>query len=153
MDHHRFSNQLTASPGKLPTRGILLLAVMILTLLGSFFGCGNQDGSRITQVTVTQLRAELERDSTLALIDVRTPEEYNQVRVPHIKARIDYAAIAAKIDTIQFPKDRPVYLICRTGRRSLIAAKELLDLGYQSPINVAGGTVAWDQAGYPLIKR
>jgi len=126
---------------------------MFLIPLGSFFGCGCQGHSPIKQVTVAQLRAELERDSTLALIDVRTPEEFDQVRVPHIKARIDYAAIAAQIDTTQFPKDRPVYLICRTGRRSLTAAKELLDLGYQSPINVAGGTVAWDQAGYPLIKR
>lgn len=124
-----------------------------MSLLGSFLGCSSRDGSPIKQVTVAQLRAELERDSTLALIDVRTPEESDQVRVPHIKARIDYVAVAAKIDTLQFPKDRPIYLICRTGRRSLIAAKELLDLGYQFPINVAGGTVAWDQAGYPLIKR
>lgn len=129
------------------------LLIVAMSLLGLIMGCfGSGDGS-IAHVSVAELKAQLDKDSSLALIDVRTKEEFEAVRVPHIKARLDFQSIAETIDTLQFPKDQPLFLICRSGRRSLIAAKELREIGYKNPINVSGGTIAWDQAGYALIKR
>lgn len=131
--------------------GIMFIGLVAMSFLG--FGCQSGESGSIRQISAEEFKGVLDRDSSVALIDVRTQEEYEQVRVPHIKARIEYQDIAAQIDTTRFPKDLPVYLICRSGRRSLVAAKELSDLGYRQPINIAGGTLAWEKAGYPTIKR
>jgi len=125
----------------------------MISLLSLVMACSSKSPNSIKQITVGDLKSILDQDSTINLIDVRTVAEYNTVRVPHIKARIDFQEIADVIDTLAFPKDQPVYLICRTGRRSLVAAKELKESGYQKLINVKGGTTDWVQSGYPVIKR
>ncbi len=122
-------------------------------MLYSGFGHRNDEFGSIRQISTEELKSILDCDSGVALIDVRTKEEYDRIRVPHIKARIEFQHIAELIDTLQFPKDQPVYLICRSGRRSLVAAKDLSDIGYRLPVNIVGGTLAWEKAGYPTIKR
>lgn len=47
-------------------------------------------------------------------------------------------------------RDRPIYVICRTGRRSAEACKKLESLGFLNVINVTGGIEAWKKAGLPL---
>ena len=130
-----------------------LLSILLIISLSLVMACSGKSSDAIKQISVSDLKTLLDKDSTLKLVDVRTVTEYNTVRVPHIKARIDFQEIADLIDTTAFPKDQPVYLICRTGRRSLVAAKELKEAGYQQPINVKGGTMAWEQSGYPVIKH
>ncbi len=107
----------------------------------------------IQEISVHELKERLESDSSLLLIDVRTIEEYEDARVPHVKARIEYQIIARDIDLTQFPKDQPIYLICRAGRRSMVAAKELAECGFQELINIKGGMNDWIQSLYPVIKR
>lgn len=113
---------------------------------------GNSSG-KISEISVKELKSLLDQDNSLLLIDVRTLSEYESCRVPHIKARIEYQEIAEKIDLQQFPKDQPIYLICRAGRRSLVAAKELAAIGYERLVNIAGGTSAWLDERFPVIKR
>lgn len=100
-----------------------------------------------------ELKERLDGDDSLLLIDVRTLEEFETVRVPHVKARIEYHIISAEIDSLQFPKDQPIYLICRAGRRSMIAARELAECGYQEPINIKGGMNDWIKSRYPVIEQ
>ena len=44
-------------------------------------------------------------------------------------------------------------LYCRSGQRSLRAPRALKSLGYAEPINVEGGIIAWEEAGYPTDHR
>ncbi len=46
----------------------------------------------------------------------------------------------------------PLYLICRSGTRSEKACAKLIAAGYTNVVSVAGGTLAWEQAGLP-VKR
>jgi adenylyltransferase/sulfurtransferase len=46
----------------------------------------------------------------------------------------------------------PVVLYCQTGLRSLLAAKALKELGYQTVINLQGGYQKWAQSGLPVVK-
>ncbi|MGB5138594.1 MAG: rhodanese-like domain-containing protein [Candidatus Zixiibacteriota bacterium] len=121
----------------------------------NWFRCQKADNLKgaIVQISVHDLKARLDNDNTLPIIDVRTQDEYEAAHVPHIKARIEYHEIAQLIDPEKFPKDQPIYLICRAGRRSMVAARELKDIGYQKLINVAGGTAAWLKEDFPVIKR
>lgn len=118
-----------------------------------FFGRSGDSAGKISEISATELKTKLDEDNSLLLIDVRTLAEYETCRVPHIKARYEYHEIAEKIDHQGFPKDQPIYLICRVGRRSMVAAKELAAVGYERLINIAGGTTAWLEEGYPVIKR
>ena len=49
-------------------------------------------------------------------------------------------------------KDRPVFVYCRTGNRSNVAAKLLVDAGHKQVVNLRTGIVGWQQAGLPVIK-
>jgi molybdopterin/thiamine biosynthesis adenylyltransferase/rhodanese-related sulfurtransferase len=46
--------------------------------------------------------------------------------------------------------DADILLICQSGRRSQFAAEALLARGYRNVASVAGGTVAWSNAGLPM---
>lgn len=81
------------------------------------------------------------------VIDVREPYEYMAGHVPN--ARL------APLGTLpeeagSLPTDRPVYVICASGNRSLTAARWLARLGVDAR-SVAGGTTAWVGSGHPVV--
>ena len=112
-----------------------------------------QGDGAIQQISVHDLKVALDKDNSLHLIDVRTREEVESAHLEATKARIEYHEIAEKINTDEFPKDQPIYLICRVGRRSMIAARELREVGFEKIFNVAGGITDWIHAGFPVIKH
>ena len=85
------------------------------------------------------------RDGGVALIDVRQPDEYVELRVPGA-VLIPLDDIDPRLDEV--PTDATVYVICRTGARSRVAAQFLRRQGIDA-VNVAGGIVAWAEAGLP----
>jgi len=98
------------------------------------------------EVSVVTLNRLVEEGQVEHLIDVRSPEEFADVHP-------DVACIRNvpldRIEGLDLPKDATIYLSCRSGARSGMAAKKLAALGYQHVINVAGGVMAWQRAGYP----
>ena len=85
------------------------------------------------------------REGGAALLDVRNPDEWENARVPGV-ALIPLPELAERADEV--PEGSPLYVICAAGARSAKAAEHLRSLGIDA-INVAGGTNAWIQAGYP----
>jgi rhodanese-related sulfurtransferase len=77
----------------------------------------------------------LENPSRFYAIDVRTEREWEWVHDEHA-IHIPLPVLAQNISN--FPKDKPVLFICRTGGRSLRAAKMAGELGYEA-YNLAGG--------------
>ena len=47
-------------------------------------------------------------------------------------------------------RPKPVALICRSGNRSGLAQMLLARAGFTKTVNVAGGMIAWRQAGLPV---
>ncbi|MEU4421557.1 rhodanese-like domain-containing protein [Actinoplanes sp. NPDC024001] len=82
------------------------------------------------------------------VIDVREPFEYLSGHVPGAEL-VPLARLAARIGDL--PKDRPVYVICASGNRSLTAAGLLHRAGIDA-WSVAGGTAAWQRAGHPVVR-
>jgi rhodanese-related sulfurtransferase len=91
--------------------------------------------------------------SDVAVIDVRTPMEYAEVRVPQ--------AISIPLDELDPPslrqagkvrKDEPVYLLCRSGQRATMAAEKFAKAGFTQPVVVEGGTLAWIEANLEVVR-
>lgn len=106
--------------------------------------------SDISTITVERL-AELSKQGTVDLIDVREPEEFEEVHAVPARnvpvAELDpHAVMKARTGAA----DELLYLICRSGMRSLIACEKFVDAGYSNVINVEGGTLAWEEAGLPV---
>lgn len=80
------------------------------------------------------------------LVDVRESEEYEQVRIAHAQL-IPLGELLDRTDEIDI--SRNVYVICRSGRRSAIAVRQLEEQGIAA-VNVAGGTLEWEQSGFPV---
>jgi rhodanese-related sulfurtransferase len=62
------------------------------------------------------------------VVDVRTPEEFAEGHLPGA-VNVPYDEIERRVSEVG-PKDGPVLLYCRSGRRSRIAAEALRELGY-----------------------
>lgn len=70
-------------------------------------------------------------------IDVRSAEEF---AAGHLSGaiHIPYTEIAERIDEVTTDKDAPIYLYCRSGRRSGIAQSALQQAGYTRVTNLGG---------------
>src|SRR4051794_6681737 len=92
--------------------------------------------------------AEFERvrEAGAPVIDVRQPNEYEQFHLPSVQL-IPLNEVPGRVDEI--PQDTRVYVICKTGARSAKAVAWLNSRGYDA-VNVAGGCLAWVDAGHPV---
>ena len=82
-------------------------------------------------------------------VDVRTPQEFAEGHVPGA-INLPVEAVAQWADTL--PKDKPVYLYCRSGNRSRQAAEYLKRKGYTNLYNLEGGILAIQREGFPLVR-
>ncbi|HET7831785.1 MAG TPA: rhodanese-like domain-containing protein [Gallionella sp.] len=95
--------------------------------------------------------AELRNRGTL-LLDVRDPAEYDEV---HAKGAIliPLAQLPHRLNEIAQYKNKPVEVICRSGKRSARAVEILRSAGFTDVANVEGGTTAWVEAGLPVVRK
>jgi rhodanese-related sulfurtransferase len=80
------------------------------------------------------------------LVDVRQPDEFEEVRAAGA-VLVPLGEVPERL--AELPRDRTVYVICRSGARSMRAAEFLVANGVDA-VNVAGGTLAWVEAGLPV---
>lgn len=94
--------------------------------------------------------AELRADEDLRLIDVREPDEYEEVHVEDVEL-----FPLSKLRRGERPDedDRQVAMICRSGNRSEMAAKMLESEGWDEIINVSDGTKGAVEAGEEHVVR
>jgi rhodanese-related sulfurtransferase len=86
------------------------------------------------------------------LLDVREPAEYAAIHAPNAKL-IPLGEVGLRLKEIEAYKDKPVAVICRSGRRSAKAVAILQEAGFTRVVNVQGGTNAWEQAGLEVIRQ
>lgn len=118
-----------------------------------FAGCqasssGSAAQAVIKQISVERAKAAIEKDG-VQFIDVRTPEEYKS---GHAARAAAFPLDSLEKELGKLDKNKPVYVICQTGRRSQTGAEILQEAGFGEIYNVAGGTSAWTKAGFPTEK-
>jgi rhodanese-related sulfurtransferase len=100
--------------------------------------------AEVAEVDVTALET---RALDAAVLDVREPEEYAHGYVPGA-TNLPQAELATRLEEV--PRDRPVFVICQAGMRSLRSAQFLRQMEIMQVASVHGGTEAWRTAGKPL---
>lgn len=124
----------------------LLLSVMAL-FTGCLTSCGQQD---IKSVDADEFEKTISRDG-VQLLDVRTEAEFNEGHIASDKVKnIDYRQpdFIEQADG-ELDKGRPVAVYCRSGRRSMDAARLLAKRGFEV-INLEGGILEWQERGKPV---
>jgi rhodanese-related sulfurtransferase len=102
---------------------------------------------RDPEIEITAQDADaLLRSGEAILVDVREPHEWDAGRIPGAR-HVQLEHLASQADSI--PKDTRVIFQCRLGVRSSMATKAFRASGYDA-VSMAGGIVAWDEAGLPL---
>ena len=107
---------------------------------------------KFSTITVSELASRHELDS-VDLVDVRTPSEFNHVRATMARnVPLDRIDPAFELSQGNGTLEKPLYVICDSGNRSVIACRKLVDECSLSVINVEGGTQMWEQAGLPVVR-
>lgn len=102
----------------------------------------------MSECAILGLKEHLGKPHT-TLIDVREFPEYASGRVSGAKL-IPLGEIEKRHQEIDH--NHTVYVMCRSGNRSLQAQKKLKSLGFKNVVNVAGGINAWKEANLPVEK-
>ena len=116
--------------------------LILMSFFSSFYTSSAQSSDAISVLNKSQF-AEAIQDKDVVLIDVRTPEEYAQGAIEGAKNvdcfnQQDFIKEISALD-----KHEPVYLYCRSGNRSMEAARQLISLGFDKVYDLAGGYMAW----------
>ncbi len=86
------------------------------------------------------------------LLDVREPAEYAAIHAPNAKL-IPLGEVGSRLNELEAYKNKPIAVMCRSGRRSAKAVALLQEAGFTQVSNVQGGIQAWEQAGLQVIKQ
>ena len=117
---------------------------MLLTLALLFACVGCSDGSSATyeQISGAEAKALMDSESGYIIIDARTREEFDAGHIPGAIMIPEYE-IADRAGKELPDKDQLILVYCRSGRRSKIAAEELVKLGYTN-VKEFGGIIDWE---------
>jgi phage shock protein E len=132
------------------TRRILaLIAVLVLALTACSSGDGGDTSGNGATLGVDAFSARANGDGVVVL-DVRTPAEF---AVGHLADAVnidvesrDFGDRIAELD-----KDATYAVYCRSGNRSAVAMKAMLDAGFTDVAHLDGGITDWMASGGEVV--
>ncbi|MDY6970658.1 MAG: rhodanese-like domain-containing protein, partial [Spirochaetota bacterium] len=84
------------------------------------------------------------------ILDVRTPNEYYNGHLKNAKL-IPLSQLEQRISEILEHKDKEVFIYCRSGNRSTVAAEILIKHGFKKIYNLITGIIDWKRMDYDII--
>ena len=124
----------------------LLYFIIFLFLVS----CSNTNSQVIENIDVSKFY-QLANNMDGIIIDVRTPKEFYSGYIKDA-SNIDFYSdnFSKKLNIVG--KDTPIYVYCRSGGRSSLAAKKMEKLGFNKVYNLIGGIDAWKSEKKRIIK-
>jgi rhodanese-related sulfurtransferase len=125
----------------------LLFIIAIIVVIVAAKKLINHD---VVLVNVAKAKT-LVQDSTVKILDVRTPQEFSQ---GHIKGAqlIPVYDLSSRIQDLAQFKNRPILVYCHSGNRSTTASRILKKNGFTKINNLQGGIRAWSNDGNETVK-
>ncbi len=110
---------------------------------------GNGSAQPIEMISLEEAHAEI--DAGTKVIDVREQNEWDESHL-EVAEHVPQGELVERIDAIAPDTSQRLILHCRTQSRSTLSASALANLGYDNVAVMAGGIVAWTEAGLPLVE-
>ena len=139
---------------------IKLVGLLSISILFASLGCKNNKGEANNiknETIVNSLKGEQEKQGEIVLlspsefkeksenyqiVDVRTPSEFNKGFIKGAK-NINMRDGNFEEKIISLDKQKPVFIYCRSGHRSGITAKKMVELGFKEVYDLQGGILNW----------
>lgn len=102
-------------------------------------------------MAVNDFAKAIEKPGAL-LVDVRTPDEFNEKHIPHA-LNIDWTDDNFDEEAAKLDKNAAVYIYCKSGNRSAKAASRMRETGFGQVYELKGGITAWEQANKELVRQ
>lgn len=125
---------------------ILLFVALLVFIIASLGGEPANDAGNLPAFVSVDEAHQMYEEGTFVL-DVRTPEEWNEFHAPNTTL-IPLDELAARVD--ELPKDQPIVVVCRSGNRSQTGRDILLQAGFNAT-SMNGGLNEWRDTGYPVV--
>ena len=106
--------------------------------------------SPVRSISPAALRALLRDGRPCAVLDVRTPAEFDSAHLPGAHALPLNELSPAALQKLALAPDAPLYLLCQSGGRARRAADQLAAAGVPGCTVVEGGLDACISAGLPV---
>jgi thioredoxin len=116
------------------------------------FSCTNHSQNQGAQLVNVQTFAEaLKSTPNATIIDVRTPEEFQN---GHLPDAVNFNVLAPEFQSqvSKLDKSQPVFVYCKVGGRSADAVEKMKSLGFTTIYDMKGGYMAWSSAGMETTK-
>ena len=135
----------------------------LLFLIYGLAACQNNSNKTSNEESALSIRKEISvqqayekimnhnENPNLVVIDVRTPQEYEQVRLQN-SILINYRDPNFKMEISKLDKNKTYIVHCRSGKRSGKACEIMQEMGFKEVYNVAGGILQWQEADLPVVR-
>ena len=126
--------------------GILIVIGLLVFLIASLGGEQASNAGTLPAFVSVDEAYQMYQDGTFVL-DVRTPEEWNEFHAPNTTL-IPLDELAGRVN--ELPKDQPIVVVCRSGNRSQTGRDILLQAGFNAT-SMTGGLNEWKSKGYAVV--
>ncbi len=109
----------------------------------SFISSFLKNRPNVQNLDAENFKEKLEKNENAVLLDVRTPQEYHDVRIPN-SINLDLMDPYFIHEIEKLDKSKSYYIYCRSGNRSYYACMEMLKLGFTEVYNLADGIIGWN---------
>jgi rhodanese-related sulfurtransferase len=115
-------------------------------LLFAILSCNAQTATNIKVVDPVSFKKEISTTPNAQILDVRTAEEFT---VEHLQnaENVNWYSPDFSTNTNKYDTSKPVFIYCRSGKRSHLAAEKLVELGFTTIIEMEGGIINWTTKG------
>jgi rhodanese-related sulfurtransferase len=102
----------------------------------------NKQDKKSDGISIISPKDFSEKSSNQLVVDVRTPEEYNE---GHLESALNINFYDENFldQFANYSKEEPIFIYCRSGGRSGKAAKKLSKLGFKKVYDLQGGYLNW----------
>ena len=121
-------------------KGFFIMLLISLSLFG-MTACGGDSVITYEQITPQEAKTLMDTETDYVIIDARTEKEFAQGHIANAILIPEYE-VAERAEKELPEKNQLILVYCRSGRRSKIAAEELVKLGYTN-VKEFGGIIDW----------
>ena len=118
---------------------LILFAMLLLTACGQ--NKKNDQEAVYVNINAKEAKEIMDSQKNYIILDTRTQEEFDEGHIPGA-ILIPHDEILEKAETVLLDKNQLILVYCRSGRRSKLAAEDLVKLGYTN-IKEFGGIIDW----------